>query len=340
MVSYVGCQCKLCQRQFVEGDDVVVCPDCGTPYHRSCYASSGHCVNGELHASGGSWQATMEEHARKMGGIECPRCRTINPPNTSICYTCRHELSEQETDTAKTQARIGAIRMGDNATFQHGEGMMFDMADPLLGLSPNEDMGGVRLKELASYVGSNTVFYIPNFLRFRKTGKKLSVNLTCMLFPQLYFAYRKMWSYAILAIFLTAILNLPSVLVSLLSYLSYEGMSEMIQESYGQNAASMIDSIVEVLGNASAMLESMGTYCTYLLILVKIIVGLFANYLYFLHAKRHVRNICCKTSSESMAAAILSSEGGGSWIAVFIAMLLGYMVSVGLVAVAVFVAIR
>ena len=36
MSNYTGCKCPVCQQPFTETDDIVVCPECGAPYHRAC----------------------------------------------------------------------------------------------------------------------------------------------------------------------------------------------------------------------------------------------------------------------------------------------------------------
>ena len=56
MPVYTGCKCPVCQKEFAAGDDIVVCPVCGTPHHRECYRQLGHCGNEKLHQEGGSWQ--------------------------------------------------------------------------------------------------------------------------------------------------------------------------------------------------------------------------------------------------------------------------------------------
>ena len=33
--------CPVCQKRFVLGDDVVVCPECGAPHHRECFEQNG-----------------------------------------------------------------------------------------------------------------------------------------------------------------------------------------------------------------------------------------------------------------------------------------------------------
>jgi predicted amidophosphoribosyltransferase len=41
--------CPVCNNVFKDDDDVVVCPDCGTPHHRDCYKALGECKNKSLH---------------------------------------------------------------------------------------------------------------------------------------------------------------------------------------------------------------------------------------------------------------------------------------------------
>ena len=37
MPKYYGCPCEGCGEPLTLQDDIVVCPDCGAPYHRTCY---------------------------------------------------------------------------------------------------------------------------------------------------------------------------------------------------------------------------------------------------------------------------------------------------------------
>ncbi len=36
-MDYTGKKCPICSEKFKADDDIVVCPKCGAPYHRSCY---------------------------------------------------------------------------------------------------------------------------------------------------------------------------------------------------------------------------------------------------------------------------------------------------------------
>mgnify|MGYP000169958290 CR=1 FL=1 len=41
MPKYYGCPCEGCGKPLTLQDDIVVCPDCGAPYHRTCYEKNG-----------------------------------------------------------------------------------------------------------------------------------------------------------------------------------------------------------------------------------------------------------------------------------------------------------
>ena len=56
----------------------------------------------------------------------------------------------------------------------------------LLRIRPNEDYEGERLEDLANFVRTNTIYYVPAFKKFRETGSKLTMNLISAVFPQLY----------------------------------------------------------------------------------------------------------------------------------------------------------
>ena len=45
MPKYYGCPCEGCSKPLTLQDDIVVCPDCGAPYHRDCYEKLGRCIH-------------------------------------------------------------------------------------------------------------------------------------------------------------------------------------------------------------------------------------------------------------------------------------------------------
>ena len=87
MNKYVNVPCAKCGKPFTEDDDVVVCPDCGAPHHRSCYLELGHCARQDQHTDGSTWQDPRQEAAPKEN-VTCPRCGAVNLPDAQYCATC------------------------------------------------------------------------------------------------------------------------------------------------------------------------------------------------------------------------------------------------------------
>ena len=61
MADYTGCKCPVCQQPFDAGDDVVVCPECGAPYHRACYQKNAGCLFADRHGAGFEWKPAPGE---------------------------------------------------------------------------------------------------------------------------------------------------------------------------------------------------------------------------------------------------------------------------------------
>ena len=70
MPKYYGCPCEGCGKPLTLQDDIVVCPDCGAPYHRVCYEKLGQCIHRPAHAAGYEWKFPYEESQLRT----CPSC--------------------------------------------------------------------------------------------------------------------------------------------------------------------------------------------------------------------------------------------------------------------------
>ena len=89
MTRYTGNHCPVCEQAFTDEDDIVVCPDCGTPYHRACWQKVGACMHKSEHAAGFEWQPEFGPEAEKAAHeATCPNCGTTrqNQPNR-VPYT-------------------------------------------------------------------------------------------------------------------------------------------------------------------------------------------------------------------------------------------------------------
>ena len=65
--------------KFFDDEDIVVCPECGTPYHRECWNRVGTCIHSAEHGSY-EWKSDSAELREHLENVESAR---INNPETS-----------------------------------------------------------------------------------------------------------------------------------------------------------------------------------------------------------------------------------------------------------------
>ena len=265
-MNYIGEECFGCKQTFVEGDDVVVCPDCGTPYHRACYKEFGKCVNHELHESGEAWsrsskpKSITEENPAAPRTI-CPKCQGINSRDAKTCVYCGESLTSGENesfdDTNDSMSGIGffgglgGVDMG--ATNQFFEEKLSD---------------SVTVKDALHFVDTNAIYYIPIFRKMKEFGTKISFSFVCLFFPYFYFANRRMWLPAIITSILSALLSIPELLYIIgVQGASMPFMGNILTFIYDHEP--IIDSLSEICGLASWIL--------------RIACFLFANWIYYRH---------------------------------------------------------
>ncbi len=91
-MNYTGNICPGCQQAFKDDDDIVVCPECGTPQHRECYEKDNCCVNSHLHSDDYKWQGIEAPKHKtatpKAEAIPCPNCGIDNPKGSQVCRNC------------------------------------------------------------------------------------------------------------------------------------------------------------------------------------------------------------------------------------------------------------
>ena len=59
MSRFTNKLCPVCEKRFGEKDDIVVCPECGTPHHRECYAKNNSCGLVTYHVEGFEWNGQI-----------------------------------------------------------------------------------------------------------------------------------------------------------------------------------------------------------------------------------------------------------------------------------------
>ena len=72
-------KCAACGMKFFDDEDIVVCPECGAPYHRECWNRVGTCIHSAEHGSY-EWKGDSAELREHLENVESAR---INKPETS-----------------------------------------------------------------------------------------------------------------------------------------------------------------------------------------------------------------------------------------------------------------
>ncbi|MBR1765078.1 MAG: DUF2628 domain-containing protein [Ruminococcus sp.] len=327
MNRYSGCKCFACGRMFTDVDDVVVCPDCGTPYHRSCYTENEGCTNTVLHENGGAWTEEQGDPAAATGEPKrCARCGQENPPYGLFCNRCGMPLGGAYGEprpfngsapygpgygqppygqnpygqSPYGQPPYGGPAQGGNGRYNApygGQGMP-SYGAPAMRFDQDSDIDGVKLGDYARYVGKNQFSFLTSFIRFAKFGGKASINFPALIFPEYYFFYRKMPLLGTLFLVLFLGLSIPSFI-----YL-------IAMDNTGSFPNIVLLNSLNVTGSKFQMLLNITST---LLMAVRCIAAIFANYWYYKSAKRNIKRIRESTEdSEEMVNARISAKGGVS----------------------------
>ena len=205
MSIYESQICDICGEKFTRTDDIVVCPDCGAPFHRRCWNKVGHCTHEDEHAYGFEWPSTPIRPAIDSG-IKCPNCGAVMPEGTLFCENCGCPLpiKREESD--------------ENAPARNGE-MSFEEYMENARLAAEREMrgemDGVRIKDMAIYIGPNASYYVSKFKRSEVNSRYKPFCWTAFLFPPLYYACRKMYKWALLSALIKFIIAIPSSIMML-----------------------------------------------------------------------------------------------------------------------------
>ncbi len=265
-MKYTGEKCFHCAVEFSDSDDVVVCPECGTPYHRECYKESGTCTNHALHESGGSWKseaAVKDEKPQTELHRVCTACMHSNPIDAEKCEACGTEFSKLNTIDGENPD-IGGMFGGIDPTKQY------------LGYNPDEDFEGAKLKEVAQFVDSNTFYYLPLFKRMKDLGSKVSFNFICLFFPYFYFANRKMWLWGVIAAVVSMLFSVPEYIY--------------ILGSQGEGLP-FLQSAVNIVTENEAFIKTLMEICQTFDWGMRILLCLFSNWLYMRFAVRSINKV-------------------------------------------------
>ena len=305
MTRYTGNHCPVCEQAFTDTDDIVVCPDCGTPYHRDCWKKVGACMHRSEHAAGFEWQPEIGPEAVKAAHeATCPNCGTRNTPGAARCSHCGCPLPRSEADSAdaaKPEEQVpiyardpSAVNNSSAAPGPHIETYSADREGGIYRreIGPEDTIDGIKAKDWAAYVGRSPMYYLMQFFRMSITNRKAAVCLSAFLFGPAYLFYRKMWKEGLLTAILTIVLSIPTFI---------EIISVFNPSLLGAMPLGWLPAAVNVCAVASWALN--------------IILGLFAVSWYRREAKKNIDRIYADYPDGEARTDALLQKGGTNLLA-------------------------
>lgn len=295
--------CPVCKKPLKDGDDIVTCPSCGAPYHRACYQQAGHCLFEDKHASGfeyvppGGRSSATQEPGASAGprgysspagggedtGVLCQSCGTVNDAKNIFCENCGNPLH--------APAQPHGPGMGQAGPFggAFGGGFYGAPPDPA---TLNGEVYGVKKSDWASYIGASAPTYITRMDSMQRRGSKVGFMASAFLFTPAYFAYRKMWGWAVLTFVAMLVCELPQLL-----WLSADA------------------GIILVPALSQSFLATATEVCYYISIAMRLLCALFALTLFRRGAVPHIGRLRAQANGDAEYHTLLVKKGGVSVLA-------------------------
>ena len=299
-MKYTGVKCPVCHEVFDDNSDVVVCPDCGTPHHRDCYNKIGECAFESKHQDNFTF---------------------VNPNKPEEPAAPKVEVKEAQKLTKENMPVNGVI--GEMGYDQEGNSLPVYRE-----IKGNEKIGNYTVDDYASVVQKNTYKFIPRFLKMDKTGKKVSWNWAAFFLGPLYFAYRKMWKYAIIT--LLCILIIPAIFMNDINKYyneTYKVYNEVLLSKDYETTDEMNAAIEDAQKKLPPQPEALNAAGDVELV-VDILSALFANYLYMQHCTS-VLDKSRKIENAEEREKFIKSRGGRSVPQLILFCILVYVVIFG-----------
>ena len=295
MLNFTGSRCPYCGEIFKEGDDIAVCPECGTPHHRACYKEHGHCANEARHDKGFVWSPDPEALALTGGSQVCPVCSYPNADAATQCANCGRELGGSAAPPAQSAPR-GETSLSPFSAASLPVGSESDPLERALwpysfeDMRPDDEIDGFKIKDWVGYIARSAGYYIYSFKTQDKRKRKTGFTWSAMMFPQLYFLYRRVWWAAAASWLMSVALSLPSYL----SALAIDG---------------------SFLGLTLAQWQSIEPITSTILLFINVLWGVFAAWIFRRNSVRVMSRLRAEHSDEGGFRQALARVSGPSLIA-------------------------
>lgn len=289
---YDNNKCDKCGKIMHDGEDIVVCPVCGTPQHRECYNEEKKCVNEHLHKDGFKWKPEFVP--------EPPKPKTEEQEKTEI-------FGNTTPIMPMTGTRAENIFL---------KNVLFD---------PNDEFDGVKVREAATFFQQGAPRYIRKFMR--KKDKKITWNWAAFVFSPFWFFYRKLYKVGLILLCLSIALSIAvNTFTEKMTASSPEfsaAMQEYVnsaEEMYDENGNFSLEAlnavqnrVITASRNNGHILIKMFALKTAVILLQGIVSALIADFLLRKRLKKIV-NLSREVPDENTKIYTIARSGGVSYI--------------------------
>ncbi len=211
-MRYQNETCSICEQQFggEPGKDIVVCPDCGAPLHRACWAEQHQCPFSEQHGSY-VWQPQAPEEPpadfdpASQPGTVCPVCGENCHINAARCPNCGTHFAEYAN-----QWRAQMEQQWQARTLQHPfqsftvNGRKMEEGERI-GADGGESEG-VAVEEAALHIRS-TQRSVERYLSRFEQNRPVGWNWAAFIFGPYWLFFRKLYKAGLLLAGAMLVLN-------------------------------------------------------------------------------------------------------------------------------------
>lgn len=297
MFNFVGESCPVCGGEFAEKDDIVVCPFCGAPHHRACYAAENKCSFSELHDKGYEWKSEKSEDAdsgkehdaQDASQCRCKNCGAENTPGRLYCISCGHALFDSSAHPNMGfpgQPYFGGAGRPISGAYAFGDGAPT--------ISESELVDDVPVGDIRKFIGGACDYYIPQFVRFARTCRKVSLNFAAFFAHGIWFISRKMYLIG------------GAVLAVMLGLNMFQ--AHFVYQAYLQSGAEVLSELEIWQSDPKTLYIS--AFCNILQYAIMALSGLYGNRLYMSHCVKKIKQINSEANTADEFNAALSSNGG------------------------------
>lgn len=326
-MDFIGYECPACSRNFHADDDIVVCPECGTPHHRECYNKLGECYNKAKHSEGFDFEKNAKKGNVPEGSVKCSACGEINEEGTFFCSKCNKPLidmpnnntaNQNPGNSQNTQQKpfgnnpMGGAPFGGMPFGGSQAGFNTVQFDPMGGVAPESEFeNGVKAGEASKYVKQSSTYFMQVFNKIKTVGKS-KFSFAGLLFGGGYLLYRKQY---VLGSIITAVMAICLLFSTYVNYTVLQNVYTEISESSIQISSytQLFNSILDTVMNSdlyTIIMVSSAAVCSIIYYGLHLLCGFIANRCYYKHCCKEIKKIKEEAPSGTEADKALQTKGG------------------------------